>query len=123
MKERLLALKPALDADPEFALAARMWTGDVTFVSDGDAVRVSLHDGRIGAIEPAQPDATSMIRIAGPRDGWDEMLKPLPRPFYQDLFGAATHHGFTIGGKIEDVGPYYPALRRIIELMRASTPD
>jgi hypothetical protein len=99
-----------------------MWTGDVMFVSDNDAVQVAVRDGRVDTIAPAAADAASMIRIAGPNAGWAKMLAPVPPPFYQDLFGAAAHHGFTIGGHIEDVGPYYPALRRIIELLRAAAP-
>ena len=56
--------------------------------------------------------------IVGPADGWEKMLQPAPPPFYQDLYGAQIHHGFAIHGAIEDVGPYYPALRRLIELLR-----
>jgi hypothetical protein len=48
------------------------------------------------------------------------MLEPVPPPFYQDLFGAVAHHGFMFAGRIEDVGPYYPAIMRIIALMRTT---
>ena len=46
------------------------------------------------------------------------MLLPAPPAFYQDLYAAAAHHGFQVHGAVEDVGPYYPALRRLIELLR-----
>jgi hypothetical protein len=122
VKERLLRLMPALNDDAEFRLAARMWTGDVAFATESEAVRVLVRDGRVEDIAPAPADVASMIRIAGPDAGWRKMLEPVPPPFYQDLFGAAAHHGFTIGGRIEDVGPYYPALRRMIELLRSADP-
>jgi hypothetical protein len=51
------------------------------------------------------------------------MLETVPQPFYQDLFGATVHHGFTLGGDIEDVGPYYPAIQRVIALMRSQEPS
>jgi hypothetical protein len=47
------------------------------------------------------------------------MLRPAPPPFYHDLFGATVHHGFKIEGEMLDVNPYYAAIRRLIELLRA----
>jgi len=119
----LRLLPDAANNDGEFALAARMWDADVVFVSGDDAVRVSVRDGRIGEIAPAAPDAAAAIRVRGPADGWRKMLQPAPPPFYQDLYGAAIHHGFAIEGRIEDIGPYYPALRRLIELLRVDGSD
>lgn len=114
----LRALPGAANDDGEFAIAARMWDADVIFASDESAVRMSIAGGRISDVTSASPVAAAQIRISGPDDGWRQMLTPLPPPFYQDLFGASVHHGFTIEGKIEDIYPYYPALRRLIELLR-----
>ena len=120
MKERMLRLLPAAaNNDGEFAIAARMWESDVVFVSGVDAVRLAVHEGRVTGGAAVAADSPAPIRISGPPEGWAKMLLPVPPPFYQDLFGAAAHHGFTIEGKIEDVYPYYPALRRLIELLRA----
>ena len=41
-----------------------------------------------------------------------------PRPFYQDLYAATIHHGFTAAGNRTHFCAYYPALRRLVELMR-----
>jgi hypothetical protein len=52
------------------------------------------------------------------------MLAPTPKPFYQDLFGAMTHHGLTLEGDL--LGrffPHYPAARRLIELLRDTARD
>jgi len=115
----MLRLAPeAANADGEFAVAARMWDGDVVFVSDSDAVRLSMKNGRLDAVAAVAADSAAQIRVRGPAEGWEKLLRREPPPFYQDLFGAATHHGFAIEGKIEDLGPYYPALRRLIELLR-----
>ena len=119
MKDRTLRLLPAAaNEDGEFAIAARMWDSDVMLVSGTDAVRLTVRGGRITHVDAAAAHATAPIRIAGPPEGWEKLLRLVPPPFYQDLFGAAAHHGFTIDGAIEDVYPYYPALRRLIEILR-----
>ena len=120
MRERALALLPdAANDDGEFQIAARLWDGDVVLVSGDDAVRLTITSGRVVDAGPALKDTSAQIRIIGPAEGWAKLLQPLPPPFYQDLFAAAAHHGFQIDGAIEDAGAYYPALRRLIELLRA----
>jgi hypothetical protein len=120
MKQRALSMLPAAaNSDGEFAIAARFWDGDLLLVSGDDAVRIELTGGRIANAASAAKDDSAQIRVIGPSDGWTKLLQPLPPAFYQDLFAASAHHGFRIEGAIEDVGPYYPALRRLIELLRA----
>jgi hypothetical protein len=114
----LRTLPAAANDDAEFGIAARMWDADVVLASDGNAVKLKIAGGRITDVASASKSSAAQIRVSGPENGWQEMLAPLPRPFYQDLFGASVHHGFTIEGAIEDIYPYYPALRRLIELLR-----
>lgn len=119
MKDRAMRLLPAAaNEDGEFAIAARMWDADVVLVSGAEAVRLTVRGGRIRHVATAPADAPAPIRIVGPADGWEKLLRTLPPPFYQDLFGAAAHHGFRIEGAIEDVYPYYAALRRLIDILR-----
>jgi hypothetical protein len=121
MIDRMLRLTPAAaNDDGEFAIAARMWDADVMLVSGTDAVRLTVRGGLVTAVASAPADTAAPIRVVGPPDGWEKMLSPMPPPFYHDLFGAAAHHGFRIEGAIEDVYPYYPALRRLIEILRAN---
>ena len=118
MKDQMLsALKRAND-DAEFAIAARMWNADVVFASGADAVRMTVHEGRIGEVAAAAPDASATIRVSGPADGWAKALQRVPPAFYHDLYGAMMHHGFTIEGPVEEVGPYYRAISRLIEIAR-----
>jgi hypothetical protein len=124
MKDRAMRILPAAaNDDGEFALAARMWDADVLLVSGGEAVRLTVRDGRITAVTGVPLDTAAPIRIVGPPDGWEKLLRTVPPPFYQDLFGAAAHHGFTLEGAIEDVYPYYPALRRLVEILRIDSPQ
>lgn len=111
-------LPAAANDDGEFAIAARMWDADVILVSGADAVRLTVRGGVITEVAAASADTTAPVRVVGPPEGWEKLLRPVPPPFYQDLFGAAAHHGFTIEGAIEDVYPYYPALRRLVEILR-----
>jgi hypothetical protein len=46
------------------------------------------------------------------------LLAPVPRPFYQDLFGAQLHHDIELNANPLDFAPYYPALRRLLEILR-----
>ena len=113
----LAAIRRAND-DGEFALAARMWDADVVFAGGADTVRMTVRGGRIEEAGEVPRKTSGAIRISGPEEGWLAMLQPMPRPFYHDLYGAIAHHGFWMEGRIEDVGPYYAALRRLIELAR-----
>lgn len=55
MEQVLRVLPDAANADGEFAIAARMWDADVVFVSDSDAVCMSVHDGVVTAATPVAP--------------------------------------------------------------------
>lgn len=112
---------PLLNDDPEFALAARTWDGDVLFASDGDALRMTVRGGRVSDVAAADADTPAQVRIVATPDAWEKMLRPLPPPFYQDLFGAASRHGVLLLGQPEDLFPYYPALRRLMELLRTGS--
>jgi hypothetical protein len=115
----LEALPGVANRDPEFRIAARFWDCALR-IDEGDLGRtVRIHGGRIIAIEPAGPDAGWDLRIGARPEEWEKLLEPVPRPFYQDLYGAATHHGFELGGDLEHhLFPYYPAVRRLLELLR-----
>lgn len=119
--ERVRALA---NADPEFTLAARAWNMTVR-LDVGDAPYVlEIRDGRIAgfvALDSAQAARLGHdVRIAAPVEDWRQFLRPIPRPFFQDLFAALEREHF----EFEASDPfhfmaYYPAARRLFELMRA----
>lgn len=79
---RLNRLTPALvNDDAEFALAARMWDGDVLFASGEDAVRMTVHGGRVTEVVQSVPDAAAQIRVIATADVWEKMLRPMPPAF------------------------------------------
>jgi len=106
-------------ADPELALAARFWDGALHLDVDGVRSALRFAPGRPPRIELA-PGAVGPrdVSISAARAEWRKLLAAVPAPFYQDVFGASLHHPVSLGGDPETLYAYYPAIRRVIELLR-----
>jgi hypothetical protein len=115
------ATKQALNEDPEFAIAARLWNAGVRFNVGDQRYLVTVVNGTVAEFsdhpDPFDPYA---ITIGGPEDGWAHLLEPTPPPFYQDFWGAFFRHGFEMGGDLELLYGGYGAVRRMLEVMRAT---
>ena len=107
----------AANDDGEFKIAARFWNADVRLASGEQAWLLRLRDGRIAHVVRDAGASGADAGIAAPSEVWREMLAPVPRPFFQDLYGASLHHGLQLENP-EALWPYYPALRRLLELLR-----
>lgn len=118
MQELLGDLATRANADAEFLLAARFWQARLALRDESSGSLVEIADGRIRQVAACAPDAPCDVSISAPRDEWARFLAPVPQPFYQDLWGAWTRHGFELGGDVEGMHAYYPALRRMLELLR-----
>jgi hypothetical protein len=135
-------LATRLNDDPEFVLAARFWNGEVRLglcdASDGPEelsveargeATVCLSDGKIsesrlaptGAAE--RPMAAGDVSIRGSEAGWGAMLAPVPAPFHHDVMAASVHEGFQVSGDSETFYAYYPAIRRMIDVIRSCTAE
>lgn len=116
-------LLEAINADPEFRLAARFWNGSFRLSMGADqAYLFRVRDGQVVHLnrQPTVFDAWD-FEIGGPREGWAEILAEVPRPFYQDPASAVFRHGFTLGGDIESFFAYHAALRRVIAVLRVAS--
>jgi hypothetical protein len=114
------ALLEAVNADPEFRLAARYWNGSFRLtMGPEEAYLFRVRDGELMNVnlQPTVFDAWD-FEVAGPRDGWNEIFAETPRPFYQDVASALFRHGFTLGGDVESFFAYHAALRRVIAALR-----
>lgn len=114
------SLLQAVNADPEFRLAARFWNGSFKLSMGAEEAYVfRVRDGELAHVnrQPTVFDAWN-FEIGGPSEGWTEMLSPMPRPFYQDVVSAVFRHGFKLGGDIESFMAYHAALRRVIAVLR-----
>ncbi len=114
------ATKAALNEDPEFIHAARYWTASVRFVVGDTDYLLQVNDGAITHFGDRDIFEPYQITIGGPEEGWAQLLKPEPPPFYQDFFGAFFRHGFEMGGDLESLYAHYDAIRRLLQTMRAS---
>ena len=111
-------LKSTLEQDPEFRYTTRHWTAKVR-LSVGDRHHaIRFQDGALAALEPCDADSPCDVFLAGPEDEWRELLRAEPRPFYQDPFFASVHHGIEINRDQLAYAAYYPALRRLVEVLR-----
>jgi hypothetical protein len=104
--------------DPEFLIAARFWNSSLKLDMDDSTHILRIQDGKITVDSNAQASEVCDISISAPSEDWNKMFEPVPGPFYQDLFAATVYHGFSYDGDLELMFAYYPALRRMVELMR-----
>ncbi len=116
-------------ADHEWTTAARYWTGTITVAVGAEVATLTVADGTVttatwvpvgevaGGEAPAPPEGPTDVVFHVPPAAWPSMLEAVPRPFFQDWM-AARRHGLRVGGSVEAFYQYYPALRRLLELLR-----
>jgi hypothetical protein len=104
--------------DGEFRLHARFWNARLRIVIGGKAIRLDVRDGALTGVQPWFGGIAADLDVSAPEADWQAMLARVPRPFYQDLQAATVHHGFHVTGDTKHYCAYYPAIRRLIELMR-----
>ena len=103
-------------ADGEFRLTARYWDGGLTVDLAGTALNFTI---RSGEIQPAT-NAAADITIRAPRDVWDRILAAVPPPRFNDIMPARAF-GLSVEGDDEMYCQYYPAIRRLVDLLREET--
>jgi hypothetical protein len=117
-------LKDALNADPEFRIAARYWSGALELRVDDAMTVVRLEDGTVTGVSsrlPADLEAVTgpgPVVITAPAADWAKLLEKQPKPFYQDYHAATAHHGFRMDGDVETLWAYYAAVRRTADILR-----
>jgi len=111
-------LKDSANADGEFRLHARFWTCARRSTYAPNSTRIGGRDAAFRSIEPGVANLAGELSVSASAAEWEALLAPVPQPFYQDLYAATVHHGFTATGNRTHFCAYYPALRRLVELMR-----
>ncbi len=106
------------NADGEFQLHARFWNARLALVCGAQAQRLTISHGRMIATEATAQDAEADVTISAAPADWNALLEPVPRPFYHDLQAAMAHHGFELIGETRHCAAYYPAIRRLIDILR-----
>jgi hypothetical protein len=113
-------LAQRVNGDGEFRVASRAWTATVR-LDVGDASHsLRFEAGVLREVGGCDRESPCDVFVSAPREEWEQLLERVPRPFYQDLFGAAWIHDFTLSEDLEAWAAYYPALRRLVEILRES---
>jgi hypothetical protein len=117
----LAGLRQALTSDPEFTLQTRHLTVAIRVVIEGEqSFTIIVCDGAVIEIDGVVTVFDSFdVKLEGTREHWDKLLAIHPPAFYQDFMPAMLHHGFRIEGNMETIMAYYPAIRRLGDLLRA----
>lgn len=111
-------LRSRANDDEEFRMHARFWNSTIRLGIGHEKHKVSIEAGEVVAIQPWGRSVAGDLSIQAPTADWDALLEAVPKPFYQDLYAASLHHGFDVLGDIKNFCAYYPAIRRLIEVMR-----
>ncbi len=114
------ALRQALNDDPEFRYNARYWDASLRLGIGDQRLCVRIANGNVEAIRPWESDDPSDIGVDAATAEWEQLLAPVPRPFYQSLYAATLHHGFTLTGDEVETFAYMAALIRLLDVMRAT---
>ena len=112
------AVKDRANDDAEFRLHARFWNSVVKLGVGERRFKMTVDSGAIVDIEPWLGGIAGNLSISAPEADWEALLEAVPRPFYQDLYPASIHHGFDVAGDTVNYCAYYPAVRRLVEIMR-----
>ncbi|MCY4014492.1 MAG: alpha/beta hydrolase [Gammaproteobacteria bacterium] len=112
------AVRAKANADGEFARHAKFWEATVRLGIGHRNFRLRVDRGAVSPIERFAGGMGVDLAIQAPDEDWDALLAAQPMPFYQDLYPASLHHGFDVVGGIDDYCAHYPAIRRLIEIMR-----
>ena len=107
-----------VNEDGEFRVASRFWDSTLRLDVGSESQRLWFQDGQLREIGSCDSDLPCDVHISAPLEDWERLLEPVPRPFYQDLFAAQLHHGFQMNADPVDYAAYYPALRRLVEILR-----
>jgi len=113
-------LPDRVNRDAEFRYAARLWNAILRLDIGDDSHRLRFRNGSLVEVARCDADAACDVSVGASADDWRELLAPVPRPYYQDLFGAQLHHGVRLPEDPLAYAAYYPALRRLMQLLSAS---
>lgn len=103
--------------DGEFRLSARYWSGSVAIDIGEETLAFLLDDGRIDVAHLGAASGSGHIGLAASREVWEKILAPVPPPFFNDIM-PARGFGLALTGEDETVWQYYPAVRRLVDLLR-----
>jgi pimeloyl-ACP methyl ester carboxylesterase len=109
----------ACNEDGEFRLAARRWNGAVRFHIGDEVIGLSLRDGVATPWSTADLGVPTVV-YSGGEEAWAALLSPRPPRFFNDLAPAEAVGGLVRSGDELAYWQYYPAIARIVEILRGA---
>ena len=105
------------NADGEFRIAARFWRTGLRFDLGPESVQLTVEDGTVREIAPSGHGSTCDVSVSGAIPCWERLLAAAP--LWQDLLGAVLRGDFVVTATDpEAFYAYYPAVRRLVDLVR-----
>lgn len=106
------------NTDGEFRLQARYWDAQLCLqdTDQGAPLNLTVREQQL-TVDPTAASVAD-VTIKAPTAQWLKLLAQTPAPFHHDLWAARVHHGFRYEGDMQHIAAYYPAIRRLVELMR-----
>ncbi len=104
--------------DGEFRVAARFWNTTLRLDVGEGSIQLAIAGGVVRAVTPCERTSRCDTSVTGPAEEWARLLERVPPPLHQDLFGSITLGRFQLAGDLETFYAYYPALRRLVDLVR-----
>jgi hypothetical protein len=112
-------IKDAINADPEFSLAARYFSSDVLFAFGNANAILKVRDGVVTEIllNPTFMDSWH-FSIEASAEAWEKFLQPTPPPLHNALFPAMIRQIFRVGGDLEKAFAHFWPVTRMMDIMR-----
>lgn len=103
--------------DFEFTREMRFFSGSICIQIGQKANAMFFENGKFLELKEVENGDDCTIVISGDESIWEEMLKKVPRPFYQCLQTTQVKHGLYITTNTITYA-YLPALNRLLQIMK-----
>ncbi len=112
-------MRTCINNDPELKLIGRHVSMNMAMEIGADKLLFHVREGEIKEIRPVLPMIDSIdIYLKAEKEDWEKLLAPVPPPRFQNLKAAMRAKNCEISGNVELYSAYFPAINRIIDVMR-----
>jgi len=111
--------RDAINADPEFKIAARYMSKDVLLEVGQARCVVKFRDGVLTQIKSENAFADPWnFAIRASVDAWEKFLQPIPPRFYDGLFAGMIRGNFRLEGETISALSHFWAITRMLDILR-----
>jgi hypothetical protein len=115
-------LRTGINGDPEFRIIGRYMTVNLVMQIGADKRLFRIREGLLDKIVPVLPMVDPVdICVKGSESFWEKLLSPVPPPGFQNLKAGMRAANCEIYGNSELYAAYFPAITRIIGVMRENS--